>query len=385
MIIQSTKALLDKLPVDKADIAPVEKIDTFPDNLFAWHANYITLDRRKAVVLMNNLTKYAIVLYRPKAKDLMKFEENVRKAIKTAFQEEGIKESVINAYLEKAGEVQYSKTAGRSMVGSLNEICRIVGYYGEYLDEEHLIQKVISKRMGNYIMKYGEEYAYPNEQLFLALNRMMGYTNRDIENVLSIENYQLKIKINLEKFDIWRRIQIPSCYTFDKLHLAIQTIFGWLDYHLHDFRILEKDDSMTEETPLYALPIKIRIVDGQDPEAMEYLEPDKDTIYRDTQITLHDIFSQVNTCIYTYDFGDNWEHIIELENVIPNSTNRRIVLLERHGKRPPEDVGGENGFEEFIKIRDDKNHPEYEGMKIWSEELSEKDRTIEEINRWLRF
>ena len=142
---------------------------------------------------------------------------------------------------------------------------------------------------------------------------------------------------------------------------------------------------LPEETPLYAQPVKIRIVDGNDPDAMEYLEPDNDTKYRDTQITLHDIFSQVETCIYTYDFGDSWEHIIELEKVIPDSTNRKILLLDRHGKRPPEDVGSESGFEEFMKIMADENDPEYEDMKIWSEGLSEKDRTIEEINQRLWF
>lgn len=35
MIIQCTKSLLDKLPLETADLVPVEKNDVFSDNLFA--------------------------------------------------------------------------------------------------------------------------------------------------------------------------------------------------------------------------------------------------------------------------------------------------------------------------------------------------------------
>ena len=109
--------------------------------------------------------------------------------------EEGIKNEIIDAYLEKAGDFQYSKTAGRSILASLNVICRNLGYYWKYFNEEQLIQKTISIQMGHYHMKYGDSYAIPSEQLFLALNRMMSDSNNTVENVLAIENYELKITL----------------------------------------------------------------------------------------------------------------------------------------------------------------------------------------------
>ena len=36
---------------------------------------------------------------------------------------------------------------------------------------------------------------------------------------------------------VWRRIQVPEQYTFWDLHVAIQDAMGWLDYHLHEFRL----------------------------------------------------------------------------------------------------------------------------------------------------
>jgi hypothetical protein len=38
---------------------------------------------------------------------------------------------------------------------------------------------------------------------------------------------------------VWRPIQVPERYSFWDLHVAIQDAMGWLDYHLHEFRLLD--------------------------------------------------------------------------------------------------------------------------------------------------
>ena len=60
--------------------------------------------------------------------------------------------------------------------------------------------------------------------------------------------YQFRIQLKDIEPLIWRRIVIPSSYSFWYLHCAIQDAMGWLDYHLHEFRI-----------PLKALGIVERI------------------------------------------------------------------------------------------------------------------------------
>lgn len=35
---------------------------------------------------------------------------------------------------------------------------------------------------------------------------------------------------------IWRRVSAPEDYTLHQLHRVFQLLFGWLDYHLYDFR-----------------------------------------------------------------------------------------------------------------------------------------------------
>ena len=52
---------------------------------------------------------------------------------------------------------------------------------------------------------------------------------------------------------VWRRIQIPESYSFWDLHVAIQDAMGWLDCHLHEFRVVL--DSKTGRLTRLGIPI----------------------------------------------------------------------------------------------------------------------------------
>lgn len=82
--------------------------------------------------------------------------------------------------------------------------------------------------------------------------------------------------------------------------------------------------------------------------------------------TLSDVFPESKKMVYTYDFGDNWKHDIELVQVIEEYDGELPYLLESKGQTPPEDVGGVGGFVEFRKIMLDVNDPNHEEIKVWS-------------------
>ena len=70
---------------------------------------------------------------------------------------------------------------------------------------------------------------------------------------------------------------------------------------------------------------------------------------------------------YDYDFGDNWQHEIVLEQVLPAPNVRPSPIClggERH--RPPEDVGGTSGYERFLEVIFDPTHEEYEQYVAWA-------------------
>jgi hypothetical protein len=49
--------------------------------------------------------------------------------------------------------------------------------------------------------------------------------------------YQFKVTLKDIEPSIWRGVQVPAKYSFWDLHVALQDAMGWLDYHLHAFRM----------------------------------------------------------------------------------------------------------------------------------------------------
>jgi len=161
--------------------------------------------------------------------------------------------------------------------------------------------------------------------------------------------YQFKITLQGIKPPIWRRIQVPQTYTFYDLHVAIQDVMIWSDYHLHEFEIM---DPSTGSKVVIGLP--------DDEFGREIL------VGRNQKIAKY--FSMENRYAdYVYDFGDFWQHRIQLEKILPREENVDYPKCIK-GKRacPPEDVGGIGGYENFLEIIKNPDHEEYEEMLEWA-------------------
>jgi hypothetical protein len=162
--------------------------------------------------------------------------------------------------------------------------------------------------------------------------------------------FQFKITLNEISPTIWRRIQVPGDYSFWDLHVAIQDVMGWLDYHLHEFELKHPDSQTT---------VRIGIPD-------EDFDWSRETL-AGWVVAIADYFTEANrTAVYTYDFGDSWVHQIELERIDSRSPQKKYPLCIG-GERacPPEDVGGVWGYESFLEIIQDPEHEEYEEMLAW--------------------
>ncbi|MBC7077590.1 MAG: plasmid pRiA4b ORF-3 family protein, partial [Synergistales bacterium] len=49
--------------------------------------------------------------------------------------------------------------------------------------------------------------------------------------------YQFKVTLKSIRPPIWRRFRVPNDITRYKLHLVLQEVMGWLNYHLYQFVI----------------------------------------------------------------------------------------------------------------------------------------------------
>ena len=373
MLIQCTKALLGKMNITGKELSPPEGHEHFPNSLKAWHANIVNINRRKAIILMNNETRYSVVIYRPRPKDFARIKELISEAIIVALRMEGVREELIESYMTDTGEIMFSKTANKSMVAKMNNAVREVEFMQEYLDESTLIQRYISIVTGRFIQNsLNDQGFYPLEKMLECLSIYCGNDEKgNPENILEVDLYQLKIQIDIEGFDIWRRVLVPSTYSFRHLHNVIQTVFDWQNYHLHVF-----------EAKRVGSKVK-RIEMNDDPETLDWLDFDSYDVLQERFLALKDIFPYYGEITYEYDFGDSWEHTITLENIIKSNVFK-ATYLEGTGERPPEDVGGSWGYQEYMRIMADETDPEYEDMRAWAKSQKERKLSPEEINNWLR-
>jgi len=148
----------------------------------------------------------------------------------------------------------------------------------------------------------------------------------------------LQFKIWLIETDppVWRRIQVPDYYTFYDLHVAIQDAMGWMDCHLHDFVIRPKSRAN----------LGIRI---ESPFALEDLEDPSPVLT--TEVVVADLIQEPgDRAIYTYDYGDGWQHEVVFEGSYPKERGKKYpVCVAGELAGPPEDCGGIPGYYDCIR------------------------------------
>lgn len=128
---------------------------------------------------------------------------------------------------------------------------------------------------------------------------------------------------------IWRRVAIRDSQTLEKLHDAIFKAFDRFDPHMFSFYMTggkmtrDRHRNCTEYTHTFMLE------DSWDTE-QDRRDATKTKI-GELGLKPGDKFE------YLFDFGDCWEHLIELESVSdPVPKTRYPVIIERKGKSPPQ-------------------------------------------------
>jgi hypothetical protein len=174
-----------------------------------------------------------------------------------------------------------------------------------------------------------------------------------------------KIRIELEGIrpTVWRQVLVSEQTTLARLHRGIQDAFGWLDYHLHEFHI--------------------RGLRYGDPENDEYGELD---LQDETEARLRKLpLGEGSGFEYVYDFGDDWEHSLRVEEI--RTMDQRVRLPTCLGgarARPPEDVGGIGGYGRFLRALADETDPEHDEYLTWVGGAFDPERfDVHEANRRL--
>ncbi|HBI43795.1 MAG TPA: hypothetical protein DDY78_13230 [Planctomycetales bacterium] len=152
--------------------------------------------------------------------------------------------------------------------------------------------------------------------------------------------YQLKITLADIKPPVWRRVEVKDC-TLTKLHEIVQIVMGWDGYHLWAFEIGGEQY-------------------GEDPDGEMDMESSRK--FKLSQV----VQAGVKKFVYTYDFGDHWEHVIHVEKVLDADPQVKYPRCVKGSRAcPPEDCGGAWGYGDFLAAIQNPTHESHEEMLEW--------------------
>ena len=348
--------------------------DVGTTDFFSWHAHVYVHQRRKILLLINDLTGFPVVFYRPKVAQLKNFESLALEAIREAFLDYGVKPEHIERYFEMAGGIQHTSKTSRSTLSRLTEWKNIATFALARriltpLNEDRLTQPAFSRKVFPWSWT---DYEPTTDLLTKAFE---SYLNVKPEDLYEVESFELLVKLMLEKHHITRRILVPANATLDILHQVIQKAFGWGYHHLHQFLLLPQGSES-----IY-VPTDILIQNAEVGEQLD-IGDDYKPVLSDASTTIKDVLELPYELWYEHDLGDSWAHRITLVETrrLPNRVYR---VLSAIGTTPPDDVGGESGFEEFLEVMADENHIDHEALCEWYEMQTNHRTNIAQVNDWL--
>lgn len=308
--------------------------------LFSWTANWTnTFDDHKEdmIVMVNNATRFTVVIYgikRPQPDDMA---AKMTAAIRNTLRAMNLNPEIVDEYIRRTAWVNRQGLEAAFVVGNI-----VTSAHGT-LEFHDTFGHDVSRRLVNHSLNWEDGYI-PAEKMIEALTGLTG------KAAYSYRAFVIQAVLDLKIYKATRRLIVPANLALTKLHTVLQRAYGWADYHLYDFSVFQ----------------------GRSREPVIRFVPDQDSLSWDPLAapiagrTLADCFPAYTRLLYTYDMGDDWRHNIKLVRIIEEHNEESPYLLKARGQTPPEDVGGVYGFIDFYNIMQDRNHPEYQEHKQWA-------------------
>ena len=149
-----------------------------------------------------------------------------------------------------------------------------------------------------------------------------------------------KVSLNDSEPSIWRQFKVDSNYRFDRFHQVIQIAMGWHNAHLHEFYLHDY---------VIGMCLDLEVSSAED----------------ETKLYLRDFPMEIGeTFTYLYDFGDSWEHSIELVQ-IEDTPLVYPVCTNGQNACPLEDCGGIGGYKHLLKVLQNPNDEAYDEWRDW--------------------
>ncbi|MPV51354.1 plasmid pRiA4b ORF-3 family protein [Pseudactinotalea sp. HY160] len=181
----------------------------------------------------------------------------------------------------------------------------------------------------------------PEQQRSLIDALVTGHSTRIVDEALATpapamtappaRTRGVRVRLDLvgAKPPVWRRLELPGDLRLDVLHRVLQAAMGWTDTHLHRFRTGSDHRAG-------------HFLSSYDVEEGEQGVPESD-------VRLDQVVAAAGDRLwYEYDFGDGWEHVLTVEQLMDDAPAEPRCIGGRMAC-PPEDCGGIWGYAELAE------------------------------------
>ena len=192
--------------------------------------------------------------------------------------------------------------------------------------------------------------------------------HRGLGRIDIMKAYQLKITIKDTHPPIWRRVIVPAGLSFSQLAIILNTTMGWCGYHLNSFTV--KNAGL--------------LLEDIDDDFEPFMFVELDTVNQNEYI-IDEIFDldEVKSFTYTYDFGDDWTHQVQIEKVLNDYKYSFAQVIKYKGDTPWEDCGGVWGYYNMLETLANPKAEDYKSIKEWTDSHWSDEYDMDEVNREL--
>jgi hypothetical protein len=191
------------------------------------------------------------------------------------------------------------------------------------------------------------------------------------------EQMVLKITLLGSEPKVWREVEVHSGLTLYEFHYVMQAVFPWSNSHLFHF-LVPPGGKLTRTAMQEAVRYVGAPVSGFDLGGQTDLPADEQLLGRAFAPDCKQI-------VYEYDFGDSWEHLIQLKSRVQGGDQDHVpVCLGGENAAPPDDSGGIPGYYMWLDaLRDPSNEMHKEALEWLGKDFDPSTFDLKAANRRL--
>ncbi len=203
MLIAPTKKalhLFSALPIisDQHQVKVIGQANPF----YSWHASYMTLNYKKVVVLINDLTLMPVILFNINAKNKKLLPNYIMDGIRQAFILSGLSSKQIDDYFEQAGSLECGQSFDRKVLASLNNITVPLNRFS--MDKNAVVQTSLMRFYAKIPLKK-LDYQTPEEYLNKMVQKPVSY-HKITSEMLTEKEVDLSKYVTWKDYNAWQEV-----------------------------------------------------------------------------------------------------------------------------------------------------------------------------------